>query len=105
MGFSGADGLPLYLFVELNDPLLMDARAYALDSEVAGIDQFDRVAVWARLGARILDFDYVQPPLSPGQSADTGLMLGVVDPPAPRLDACILGGHLERFFAISVLKD
>lgn len=105
MSFAGADVLALYLFIELNDPLLMDAGAYALDSEVAGIDQFDRVAVWARLGARLLDFDYVQPPLAPGRSADRGLMLGVVDPPDPRLDACVLGGHLERFFAISVLKD
>src|SRR5690606_11375482 len=89
---------------ELNDPLLMDAEAYALDSEVAGIDQFDRVAVWARLGARLLDFDYVQPPLSASQFADTSLMLGVVDPPHPALDACVLGTHLERFFAVSVLK-
>lgn len=105
MSFAAADALPLYLFIELNDPLLMDASAYALDSAVAGIDQFDRVAVWARLGARILDFAYLQPPLSPGQPADTGLMLGLVDPPQPQLDACVLGGHLERFFAISVLKD
>jgi len=104
MTFAGADALPLYLFIELNDPLLMDAEAYALDSEVAGIDQFDRVAVWARLGARLLDFDYVQPPLSASQSADAGLMLGVVDPPHPALDACVLGTHLERFFAVSVLK-
>jgi GNAT superfamily N-acetyltransferase len=104
MSFAGADALPLRMFIELNDPLRMDARAYALDSRVAGIDQFDRVAVWARLGARIVDFPYVQPPLSDGQAADTGLMLGIVDAPGAQLDACVLGGHLERFFAISVLK-
>ncbi|WP_187471071.1 GNAT family N-acetyltransferase [Luteimonas viscosa] len=107
MSFAGADAdtLPLRMFIELNDPLLMEADAYVLDSAVAGIDQFDRVAVWARLGARILDFPYRQPPLSGTQAADAGLMLGVVDAPGATLDACVLGAHLERFFAISVLKD
>ncbi|WP_202839792.1 GNAT family N-acetyltransferase [Luteimonas saliphila] len=109
MSFAGAgadaDTLSLRMFIELNDPLLMEADAYALDNAVAGIDQFDRVAVWARLGARILDFPYLQPPLSKAQAADSGLMLGVVDAPGTTLDACVLGAHLERFFAISVLKD
>ncbi len=107
MSFSGdgVDTLPLLVFIELNDPLLMSAADYALDSAIAGVDQFDRVAIWARLGARILDFPYRQPPLSAGQGADEGLMLGVLGAPGETLDACLLGGHLERFFAISVLKD
>lgn len=107
MSFEGGDAttLPLLVFIELNDPLRMEAEAYALDSAVAGVDQFDRVAIWARLGARILDFPYRQPPLSATQSADDGLMFGVLGADGDRLDACVLGGHLERFFAISVLKD
>jgi len=107
MSFDGdaIAALPLLVFIELNDPLLMSAEDYALDNAIAGVDQFDRVAIWARLGARILDFPYLQPPLSASQAADEGLMLGVVDAGAGALDACVLGGHLERFFAISVLKD
>ena len=106
MSFDGDDiaGLPLLLFIELNDPLRMSAEDYARDSAVAGVDQFDRVAIWARLGARILDFPYLQPPLSAAQGADDGLMLGVLGAGGDALDACVLGRHLERFFAISVLK-
>lgn len=107
MSFDGVaiEALPLLVFIELNDPLLMSAEDYALDNAIAGVDQFDRVAIWARLGARILDFPYLQPPLSASQAADDGLMLGVVDAGPGALDACVLGRHLERFFAISVLKD
>ena len=96
--------MPLLLFFELNDPLRMDPEDYALDSAHAGVDQFDRVAIWGRLGARIMDFPYLQPPLSAGQAADDGLLLGVIGAPDAGLDACTLGGHLERFFSISVLK-
>ena len=102
---DGVAGLPLLLFIELNDPLRMSAEDYARDSAIAGVDQFDRVAIWARLGARILDFPYLQPPLSAAQAADGGLMLGVLGADGDALDACVLGRHLERFFAISVLKD
>lgn len=92
------------VFIELNDPLRMSATEYARDSRVAGVDQFDRVAIWARLGARIIDFPYLQPPLSAAQGVDDGLVLGVIGSPDPQLDACLLGRHLERFFTISVLK-
>lgn len=107
MSFDGAqvEALPLHVFIELNDPLRLDAQAYALDSAVAGVDQFDRVAIWARLGARLLDFPYVQPALSATQAPDDGLLLGVIGTSGDALDACVLGRHLERFFAISALKD
>src|SRR5690606_39356441 len=68
------------------------------------IDLARTVVTGALQVARLLDFATGQPPRSASQSADTGLMLGVVDPPHPALDACVLGTHLERFFAVSVLK-
>ena len=95
---------PLYLFLEQNDPLRLSAEQYALDSAHAGIDQLDRLRVWARLGAKLLDFPYVQPALSEGQEADHGLALALLAPAGDALDACLLQAHLERFFAISVRK-
>ena len=91
-------------FLEQNDPLRLDQAAYARDSAHAGIDQVDRVRIWQRAGARIIDFPYVQPALSPDQPADEALMLSVIGATGPALDACTLKAHLERFFAISVLK-
>lgn len=95
---------PIVLFVELNDPLLLTEAEYEQDSAAAGVDQFDRVAIWARLGVRILDFPYVQPSLSPDQPADERLVLGVLAEPSFTLTGALLADHLERFFAISVRK-
>ncbi|MEV8441032.1 GNAT family N-acetyltransferase [Actinosynnema sp. NPDC051121] len=96
---------PVVTFLELNDPLLLTAQQYDLDSATSGVDQFDRVVIWARIGVRILDFPYVQPPLSPAQQADGTLMLGVLADPGFELSGELLADHLERFFAISVLKN
>jgi hypothetical protein len=52
----------------------------------------------------VLEFDYVQPALSPGQEPDETLVYAVLDPPGAAIDAALLAGHLERFFAISVFK-
>jgi hypothetical protein len=96
---------PVLTFFELNDPLLLDEDAYRTDSERAGLDQFDRLAIWSRVGAKIVDHDYVQPPLSAHQQAEHGLLYGVVG--AGGLDAIpagVLLAHLERFFGVSVLK-
>jgi GNAT superfamily N-acetyltransferase len=99
---------PLLIFLEQNDPLRMDADDYARDSAHAGLDQVARVAIWTRLGARIVDFPYVQPPLSADQEADDSLVLALIDmqreQPMQALAAPLLRGHLTRFFAISVLK-
>ena len=70
----------------------------------SGIDQFDRLRIWGRLGARIVDFPYVQPPLSVAQQADNGLIYSVIGTDAPRITACLLHHHLQTFFGISVLK-
>jgi hypothetical protein len=51
-----------------------------------------------------VDFAYAQPPLSDDQEVDDTLLLSVLGADAPTLDACILGGHLRRFFGVSVLK-
>ena len=95
---------PLLMFIEQNDPLKLSPEEYARDSSHAGIDQVDRVRIWQRVGARIINFPYVQPALSDGQLADTALMLSVVGVDGDLLDACLLEKHLERFFGISVLK-
>lgn len=98
------ESAPLLTFIEQNDPLKLNAEEYARDSFHAGIDQVDRVRIWQRAGAKIINFPYVQPALSDDQFADTGLMLSVVGVEGDVLDACLLKLHLERFFGISVLK-
>lgn len=99
-----APALPALIFIEQNDPFRMSDEAYALDTSYAGVDQFDRLAIWLHEGARIVDFHYVQPPLGPLQKPDDSLVYAVLSPPEARLSACLLREHLQRFFAISVLK-
>ncbi len=99
------DALPhVLVFIEMNDPLRMAPEDYELDSQHAGLDQVDRLRIWARLGAQLIDFDYGQPALSADQEPDDGLLYGVVGARDEGLSACRLKQHLERFFAISVLK-
>lgn len=92
------------LFIEQNDPLRMTAEAYAVDTQHSGLDQIDRLAIWARVGARVVDFPYIQPALSADQSADDTLIYAAIDCPGDEVDAGLLHDHLESFFAISVLK-
>ncbi len=92
------------MFIEQNDPYRMSAEDYRQDTGHTGLDQLARIGIWARLGARIVDFPYVQPPLTDDQAADANLVYGVLGADADTLDACLLRGHLERFFGISVLK-
>ena len=92
------------VFFEQNDPLAMSAEAYARDTEATGIDQVDRLRIWARVGARLVDFDYVQPPLSEMHSADHTLLYAVLGAEGPSIGSCLLAEHLSRFFAISVAK-
>ncbi|HEX7309326.1 GNAT family N-acetyltransferase [Lentzea sp.] len=98
-------GGPVLVFLEMNDPLLITAEQYEQDSAVSGIDQFDRIAIWAKLGVRIVDFPYVQPPLSAAQEADGNLLYGLLADSPVELTGGLLADHLERFFAISVLKN
>lgn len=98
------DGLPLLMFMELNDPLCLDPADYAIDTAHSGLDQLQRIRIWAKAGAAIIDLPYVQPPLSETQAADHNLLLAVRGATGTKLSACLLRDHLERFFAISVLK-
>lgn len=101
----GADeGAETLIFIEQNDPLKMSAEDYERDTQHSGLDQVERLHMWARLGARIVDFPYVQPPLSEHQDADDTLLYSVLGARSHALDACLLRAHLERFFGISVLK-
>lgn len=97
-------GPPPALFIEQNDPLRLTAEEYAADTTHSGTDQIDRLAIWSRVGARIVDFPYVQPALSAGQKADDGLIYAAVDYPGDSIDPGLLHDHLESFFGISVLK-
>ena len=92
------------VFIEQNDPLRLTAEAYAADTAHSGLDQVDRLAIWDRVGARVVDFPYVQPALSADQRPDDGLIYAAVDYPHDAVDAGFLHDHLQSFFAISVLK-
>ena len=96
--------LPALTFIEQNDPLRMSVDDYVRDTKATGLDQVDRIAIWARLGALVVDFPYVQPPLSATQAPEELLVFSVLGASKPRLSACRLEHHLRRFFAISVLK-
>jgi GNAT superfamily N-acetyltransferase len=91
-------------FLEINDPFRLTPEQYKLDSDHAGIDQVARLAYWARMGTKVLDWPYVQPALSAEQQDDLTLTLGVLDADRGDLPASLLQWHLERFFAVSVLK-
>ncbi|MGA7324863.1 MAG: hypothetical protein WBX25_10355 [Rhodomicrobium sp.] len=95
---------PVYVYIELNDPLRMPQQDYDTDTQVSGLDQLSRIGIWGSVGAKIIDFPYVQPPLSAKQEADPNLAYAVLGVEGDRLYPSILKAHLERFFAISVLK-
>jgi len=97
-------GPPPALFIEQNDPLRLTHEEYAADTGHSGLDQVDRLAIWARVGARIVDFPYVQPALSVDQQPDDGLAYAAIAYPGEAVDAGLLHDHLQSFFAISVLK-
>lgn len=104
IGEMAESATPPLIFIEQNDPLAMSAEAYARDSQFTGLDQLDRLRIWAKLGARIVDIDYVQPPLSGDQAPDDGLIYAVIGAPDRTISACVIAAHLRRFFGISVLK-
>jgi hypothetical protein len=94
----------VYTFIEQNDPYRMTAQDYTLDTQATGLDQLARIALWARQGARIVDFPYVQPALTADQEPDHNLVYAVLGASTSTLHPVLLRQHLERFFAISVLK-
>lgn len=98
------EGPPPAIFIEQNDPLRLTPEEYAEDTAHSGLDQVDRLAIWARVGARVVDFPYIQPALSADQQPDDGLIYAAVDYPGEAVDAGLFHDHLESFFAISVLK-
>lgn len=99
-----ADTPKILMFIEQNDPIRMTRGEYERDTKHTGLDQLARIAMWVRLGAKIVDFPYVQPPLTSKQKADHKLVYGILGADGDTLSACVLGAHLERFFGISVLK-
>ena len=102
--WRACDNTHSLFLLEINDPFRLTPEQYRLDSEHAGIDQVARLAYWARMGATLLDWPYVQPALSAGQHDDRTLAYAVLDAGTDSLPASLVLWHLERFFAISVLK-
>lgn len=92
------------IFIEMNDPVKMSPDDYALDSRHSGIDQFDRLKIWERRGARLIAIEYRQPPLSAAQAAEDELLIGVLGSRGAALSACRLLAHMRRFFGVTVLK-
>lgn len=92
------------IFIEMNDPVKMSAADYARDSRHAGLDQVERLKIWERRGARLIDFAYRQPPLSAAQAAEDNLLIGVLGSGGADLTACRLLAHMRRFFGVTVLK-
>lgn len=111
--------LPMLVFFEQNDPEKMTPEQYEQDTLNSGIDQKERMRMWAKLGARRVDFPYVQPPLSADQEPDETLSLCVMlaeyivrEKKEDFLPDTLSGipphalyNHLYRFFAVSVLKN
>ena len=102
--FPAAARPRVVVFIEQNDPFRMSAEDYQRDTEFTGLDQFARLRIWAKLGAKVVDFDYAQPPLSSEQEVDDTLLYSVLGLEGALLNACVLEGHLRRFFGVSVLK-
>jgi GNAT superfamily N-acetyltransferase len=102
--FSDTPADQVLIFIEQNDPFRMTREAYARDTDYTGMDQFDRLRIWRRLGAMIVDFPYVQPALSADQDADDTLVYSILGATGANIPADVLRHHLERFFHISVLK-
>lgn len=100
----GNEPARVLVFIEQNDPLLLAPEDYARDTALTGLDQIDRLRIWSRVGAKLVDFAYVQPALSAAQAADDRLAYSVLGATEPSLPAAILARHLRLFFGISVLK-
>ena len=64
---SASTGRRVYAFIEQNDPVRMSREDYLRDTQASGVDQISRIVLWGRLGAKIVDFPYVQPALSANQ--------------------------------------
>lgn len=101
---AGGGQRQVLIFIEQNDPFVMTPDAYAHDTAFTGMDQFDRLRIWTRQGARVLNFAYTQPPLSDDQQAEPGLVYSVLGATEDNLPAALLIQHLRSFFGISVLK-
>lgn len=105
LALTDGDGGPEpAVFIEQNDPLTLSEAEYAADTAHAGIDQVDRLAIWASLGARLVDFPYVQPALSADQEPEFGLIYAALRFPGSSIPSAWFHDHLQSFFGVSVRK-
>ena len=103
-GIGVSESEAAVIFIEQNDPIRLSSADYAADTAHSGMDQIERLAVWAKLGAKVVDIDYRQPPLSSSQATNDGLIYAAINLPGANMDACYLHDHLYAFFEISVFK-
>jgi GNAT superfamily N-acetyltransferase len=101
---AGSRAVQTLIFTEHNHPWRMSMADQQIDSAHTALDQVDRMKIWATVGSRLIDFPYVQPPLSDEQEPMDSLVYAVKGAEGDTLDPLVLKHHLERFFGISVLK-
>jgi hypothetical protein len=92
------------IFVEQNDPLRLTPEEYAADSQHCGLDQIDRLTIWSRLGAGVVDFSYVAPALSQEKAANDKLLYSAIGAGDVGLDPAFFRKHLISFLGVSILK-
>ncbi len=98
------DSLRILWFCEQNAPEKMTPKEYFADNLNALIDQCDRLIWWDKHGYKRLAFNYIQPPLNPGQFACDNLTLNVKAKDQKELPSFLVKSHLERFFTLAVFK-
>jgi ribosomal protein S18 acetylase RimI-like enzyme len=96
--------LRIIWFCEQNAPEKMTPEEYFADNLNALIDQCDRLIWWDKHGYKRLAFNYIQPPLNPGQFACDNLTLNVKVKNQKELPSFLVKSHLERFFLLAVFK-
>jgi hypothetical protein len=76
-GYAAEHGLAtdsaLIFFGEQNDPFRMTLSAFQRDTSAIGLNQFDRIAIWRELGARVLAFRCIPTALSTRSNPDPTL--------------------------------
>lgn len=95
-------GPDMVLVYEMNDPLGMEVEKLQEDFQATGLHPVDRLAISMAWGDRVLDLEYFQPALGPGQEDETGLCLLVRG--MEHVPGRLLLKHFDAFFTCSVLK-
>ncbi len=94
----------IWMICEQNAPELMTFEEYLKDNMSALVDQCDRLKWWLYLGYKRLNFNYIQPPLSPEMDHCSNMTLNLRTDSKEEVSSEIIAEHLKKFFCIAVLK-